>query len=104
MRHEEMIMMIDPEDVFTGLTPAERMEVELYVAIFREHDFRDHWQVNEWISANGRWGVFPNIRSFNDHVLAKGVRGIRPRFFARVCNVLGLREFDGSPLLTSTPY
>ena len=97
-------MVRDRNEILSGLTDEERREVEGYVEIFVTQEFKEHWQVNDWIGLFDSWDNFRSIRSINDHVVAKGLEGIHPRFFAIVCELLDIHKFDGSPLIKSTKY
>lgn len=90
--------------LFRGLSHEEIAEVETYVQLFQSEGFASHWQVNDWISAHGQWDSFTHIRSINDHVVAKGLCGIQPKFYRIVCVMLGLAVEDGSPLLEAKKY
>ncbi|HEX5272720.1 MAG TPA: hypothetical protein VFW33_19620 [Gemmataceae bacterium] len=97
-------MASDRNDVLSRLSDQERCEVERYVEIFRRKGFKKHWQVNDWIGCFDSWDNFRSIRAINDHVVAKGLQGIQPKFFAIVCRLLEINDFDGSPLIKSTTY
>jgi hypothetical protein len=86
------------------MKPEENKEVEDYLKIFRGQNFREHWEVNVWISSMNKWDDFKNIRSINDHERAKNLQGIQPRFFAEVCQRLKLEDFNGSKLIKAVKY
>lgn len=107
---EEILNRFSPEEceeieaILRKLKPDERAQVLLYVWIFLDEDFQEHWEVNDYITDHDKWDEFPEIRSFNDHARANELRGITPRFFAIVCEILGLDDFPGSPLIRSRKY
>lgn len=45
------------------------IETELanYIAIFHKIGAEEHYEVNEYISLNGLWDEFKEIRSLNNH-------------------------------------
>jgi hypothetical protein len=90
--------------VLADLSSKERLQVLEYVRIFRENGYAEHWQVNRWIDRFGSWDDFDSLRAINDHVVAKGVRGISPKFFSIVCTLLDIGPDDGSRLIKSTRY
>jgi hypothetical protein len=87
-----------------SLTEDERNEINWYIKLYVKLEFTHHWQVNQWIQERNAWDKFKNIRAINDHVNASGVPGIKPKFFAIVCQISGEDEHPGSHLIKSTPY
>lgn len=80
------------------LTSKETVEVNAYTNIYRENNFSKHSQVNDHITDNDLWSMFPTIRSLNDHGKFMEVPGIQPKYFEIVCGLLGISGGDGLPL------
>lgn len=80
------------------LSPDETAEVNDYMKIFRDNVFSTHIEVNEYITDNNLWDQFSRIRSLNDHGSHKNIRGIQPKYFHIVCQLLGITGEGGLPL------
>lgn len=83
------------------------IETELanYIAIFHKIGAEEHHEVNEYISLNGLWDEFREIRSLNNHGRGKEkIRGIYPKYYREVCQRLKLKRGSGSPLQDSNRY
>lgn len=80
------------------LTLQETAEINAYVKIFRETGFTKHSQVNNYITDNKLWGIFPKIRSLNDHGRFTEVPGIQPKYFEIICQLSGIAGGNGLPL------
>ncbi len=79
-------------------------EILEYVTIFIQWRFKEHWQVNNFISKTNCWHQYPNIRSINTHRNRKEVEGIRPEYYALVCEILDITGDNGTPLIHSRKY
>jgi len=99
-----MIQNEKTNQILKNITLDEKKEVIAFVDIFLKGEFKEHWEVNNWISENALWDKFSNIRSINDHENAKGLHGIQPKFFAIVCQLLEFSHFEGSKLISSKKY
>ena len=86
------------------MSKAEVDEITAYIDIFYQNNFKEHYQVNELISQNDAWDMFPTIRSLNDHGEYKEIEGIQPKYFEVICNILKLSEFHGRPLDSFKAY
>lgn len=86
------------------LTTAEEKEVNQYIKIYIDNGFQEHFEVNNYISQNNMWNLFPNIRSLNDHANNKEIPGILPKFYAIVCKKLDIDGAGGAALDKSEPY
>ncbi|MCJ8296287.1 MAG: hypothetical protein MJK15_17960 [Colwellia sp.] len=82
----------------------EASEVLAYVDIFNDNNYKEHWQVNEYINNRNMWDRFFNIRSMNTHENQYTVQGIKPAFYRIVCNVLNINGDGGSRLISSESY
>lgn len=87
-----------------GLSEKEEHEIRAYVEIFKKNCFSAHFEVNEFISANALWDEFPVIRSLNDHGDFKSIKGIQPKYFELICQLLGISGEHGRPLDTYRAY
>lgn len=89
---------------YSELSQKEVNQISNYIKIYKKNNCTEHWQVNNIISANNDWNSFDAIRSHNDHGHQKLVKGILPKYFAIVCQVLNITGDDGSPLINAIPY
>ncbi|HGF5009616.1 TPA: hypothetical protein ACX3CR_004844 [Vibrio parahaemolyticus] len=87
-----------------SLSQAESAEIQAYIDIFKANGFSKHTQVNDYITTNSLWGLFPVIRSLNDHGEHKGVPGIEPKYFEIVCRILNISGEGGRSLDNFTKY
>jgi|GEM_PF-2694752 len=87
-----------------NLSLNELEQVEKYIDIYKNNSFKEHFEVNHYISENNLWGDFTAIRSLNDHGENKGILGILPKFYSVVCDILGITGSDGAPLEKSARY
>jgi len=79
-------------------------ELLTYIWIFKKFNLKKHWQINNYITNIDAWGDFAELRSLNDHGYQNKIKGITPKFFAIVCNVLNITDDDGSPLKEFEKY
>lgn len=86
------------------LSIEEAKEVGQYIKIFKENDFKLHYEVNGFITKNGAWDSFPCIRSLNDYGKNTGIPGIQEKFFEIICEQLEIGGAGGHPLDKATPY
>jgi len=88
------------ETVLRGefLSSSEATEINKYIKIYRESGFTKHFEVNKLISVNNRWGEFKTIRSLNNHGKHKEIKGIQPKYFEIICNILSISGERGLPL------
>jgi len=86
------------------LTPKEIVQVIRYIAIFKRNNFNEHWQVNEFISNRNAWDQFDELRSNNRHANDFVAKGIYPKYFAIVCEILDIGGDGGSHLVDSHRY
>jgi len=86
------------------LSPSEASEIAAYVRIFQENNFKEHFQVNEYITNNDKWDEFSTIRSLNDHKEYKRIPGILPKYFEIICNLLNIGGASGRSLDSATHY
>lgn len=90
-------------------TPDELIEVYAYIAISVQIGDRTgpgslQGDVNQYITENGLWDRFLNMRSMNLHNPKRPrIRGIKPQFFARV-SAMGVGHGSGHPLTHHEPY
>lgn len=82
----------------------ESNEVKKYIDIYRSNNFKEHYEVNSYISKMNLWNDFPNIRSLNDHGDNIEIPGILPRFYAIICKELEIDGAGGASLDKATPY
>ena len=79
-------------------------ELDEYIKIYKKYSFKEHYEVNHYITNNKLWTKFPNIRSLNDHARHKGIPGILPKFYAQICDKLKIVGSGGSPLDQAVHY
>ncbi|MCD9500384.1 hypothetical protein [Photobacterium carnosum] len=100
-------------DEITGLSASESIndldisifnEILTYITLLVENKFNEHWQVNNLISKRNLWYKYPNIRSINTHKNGSRVKGIRPEYYALVCEILEITGDGGTPLISSIKY
>lgn len=80
------------------LSLKESHEINEYIKIFNEQGYKQHYQVNNYITDNHTWDKFPSIRSLNDHGKNKDIPGIQQKFFAIICKELNISGAGGDPL------
>jgi len=80
------------------LSADETNQLAEYLWIFTENDMSEHWEVNRYISDNGLWDNFTDIRSKNTHRNGHSTPGIAPKYFAIVCKVLEIDSGGGTAL------
>jgi hypothetical protein len=86
------------------LSESETNEISRYVKIFRNNNFENHTEINNYITENGIWDDFPTIRSINDHGEYKNIPGILPKYFEIVCSILKINGDKGAPLTRAIHY
>lgn len=79
-------------------------ELKEYMKIFKEHNLKKHYEVNNFISNNDLWDKFKNIRALNDHGVHKDVPGILPKFFYIVCKELNINCDGGGTSLDKSRH
>ncbi len=87
-----------------GLSDKAWEQVKEYVSIYRDNSFSKHHEVNNYITNNGLWGRFSEMRSMNDHGNDKVVRGITRMYFRLICELLKITGGDGDPLIKAEKY
>jgi hypothetical protein len=94
------------ESVIRGkyLSLNENAEIEKYIKIFREYDCTKHHEVNEIIAQSGTWDNFKTIRSLNNHGKHEAIKGIQPKYFEIICNILKISGEKGLPLDSYRKY
>lgn len=75
-----------------------------YIRLYKERGCREHYEVNDIITAEMRWDEFRAMRSWNRHQSGVVIRGIRKRYFWMVCELLRITDAGGSPLEEDMPY
>lgn len=60
--------------------------------------------MNDYISTNSLWDLFPTLRSMNDHGRGKLVKGIQPKYFKIICKILNITGDYGDSLKDYTAY
>jgi len=85
-------------------TPIESEEINEYVKIYRTNKLTKHFEVNDYISINNLWDKFPTIRSLNDHGKHKELKGIQPKYFEAICQILNIFGEKGVHLDAYKPY
>ena len=88
----------------TTLTNTTLTELVDYIQIYVQNRFSKYWMVNNYISNHDLWDQFTSIRSINTHQNGYVCQGIRPIYFAIVCNVLNKARLGGSPLEKAKRY
>ena len=86
------------------LSPKEIIQLVHYVSIFKRNNFQEHWQVNELITNKNAWDQFDALRSNNRHSNDFVAKGIYPKYFALVCEILNIGGDGGSPLVHASRY
>lgn len=86
------------------LSNNEWTQVKEYVAIYIKYSFKEHYEVNNYISKHNLWYNFTDIRSLNEHGSHKNIPGIMPNFYAAVCEILEITGANGSPLTKAERY
>ncbi|ELJ8537505.1 hypothetical protein [Vibrio cholerae] len=81
-----------------SLSQTESSEIQVYIDIFKANGFSKHTQVNNYITSHNLWGLFPTIRSLNDHGEYKEIEGIEPKYFEVVCRILNISSEGGRSL------
>ncbi|MFH1466559.1 MAG: hypothetical protein ABIO70_19395 [Pseudomonadota bacterium] len=94
----------DAQRKYRLLSKERRAQVDEYLRIFRENGLTEHYEVNEIISAAGRWDDFPDMRSRNRHANGAEVLGVLPFYFWMICELLEIADAQGSPLEDAVPY
>ena len=89
---------------YNKLSAQELTELLKYLWIYKENNFSEHWQVNEFITENEIWDEFKAIRSLNDHGYEFRIRVIKPNFYAVICRVLKMEKGDGAALQDWNSY
>lgn len=87
-----------------NLNSNEIKELTEYISIFHENDCKMHWEVNQIISDKYLWDSFPTIRSLNTHKSSHSVKGIDPKYYSIVCNILGVGRSGSNYLIDSENY
>jgi len=80
------------------LSLTEMNEIKEYVKIFNSNGCTKHHEVNLFITNNNAWGKFPTMRSLNDHAEHKKIKGILPKYFEIICEILKITGEKGAPL------
>lgn len=94
-----------PLDTYTGyLNSEERNELRMYINIFLENNYSEHYEVNIYITRNSMWDQFPTIRSLNDHGHDYDIEGILPKYYGIVCKALEITDAGGKPLDRARSY
>lgn len=86
------------------LSKAESEEISQYIKIYHSNNFTEHHQVNNFISENNFWNQFSTIRSLNDHGQHKEIKGIQPKYFNIICQLLKISGGNGLPLDSYKKY
>lgn len=86
------------------LSDLELSQLLKYIALFQAYKCDEHYEVNNIITNQGRWDEFFILRSLNDHGSGSWIRGIEPKYFAIICNVLEIDDAGGAPLISSKKY
>lgn len=81
-----------------NLTSKESEEIIEYIKIYRKNSFSRHFEVNEYITENDLWDNFSTIRSLNNHGDYKEIKGIQPKYFEMICQILNISGEGGLPL------
>ncbi len=89
---------------YIKLSAEEVSELVKYIMIYKGNKCKEHYEVNNIISTQNRWGEFRKLRSMNDHGHIGRIRGIAPKYFAIVCKVLSIDDAGGDPLLDYERY
>lgn len=84
-------------------SPEER-EIELYIAFYKYNNFKEHHEVNKFITKYNLWDLFKTIRAYNDHGSHKNMPEINPKAFRKVCLLLNISGGNGTPVTKSVPY
>jgi len=87
-----------------NLSSSELEQIEEYVHIYKSNSFKEHYEVNNYISKHKLWGGFSDLRSLNDHGSHKRIPGILPKFYSVVCQILAITGADGAPLENAERY
>lgn len=101
---DSLINKIYLEENGSNLSFKESHEINHYTKIFLENGFKEHYEVNRYISKMNLWDEFQNIRSLNDHGENKNIPGILPKFYAIVCKKLEITGAGGTPLDQAKHY
>ncbi len=81
------------------------VQLARYLYIYKNEDgICNHYHVNDYIEKNDGWGYFNRLRSHNTHASGYTVDGIRPIFYAIVCDALNLKPGDGTKLVDYKSY
>ncbi|MEC4726209.1 hypothetical protein HWQ46_11670 [Shewanella sp. D64] len=86
------------------LTPKEIVQLTRYIAIFKRCNFKEHWQVNEFISNKNAWGEFDALRSNNLHANDFTAKGIYPNYYRIVYEILNISGDSGTHLVNADRY
>jgi len=79
-------------------------QVKEYVLIYKKHSFKQHYEVNNYITKNSLWGNFTEMRSMNDHGSNVIVHGITKKYFRLICEILEITGANGKPLIKAEKY
>jgi hypothetical protein len=86
------------------LTDKSWKQVKEYASIYRKNSLTKHHEVNNYITSNGLWGNFSEMRSMNDHGNEKVVKGITEMYFKLICELLEITGGNGDPLIKAEKY
>jgi hypothetical protein len=76
----------------------ENKEIHEYLKIFLNNGFKEHYQVNNYITQKNMWNNFKIMRSLNDHGEHKNIKGIQPKYYAIICKRLNISGAGGKQL------
>ena len=91
-------IMGEIEKLFPFLSQPQKVEVSRYAYIFLANGYTKHWQVNNHITNINQWDKFNEMRSLNDHGYNRLIKGIKPKYFRIICQLLEIEGFEGNPL------
>ena len=86
------------------LNRQEQQEVSNYIHIYLKNKYKEHYEVNAYISKMNLWDNFQTIRAYNDHGTHVQIKGILPKYYAVVCKILDIKGAGGKPLDSSSHY
>ena len=92
------------EEVTSYCSNLEIMQLAEYLYIYKTENCSKHFEVNNFIGRNHFWDKFYELRSRNTHANGFVAKGIKPKYFAIICEALKITDNGGSRLIEVEAY
>lgn len=90
--------IIKPQNIFD-------LECQKYYDLMEKYNFSDQAKMNNYLTREKEWDNFPSIRAINNHGNYTNIRGITPKAYAKVCELMKKNiSSGGQPLTSSKQY